>query len=169
VIGLLFAGSAAARLTDPEGAVAQEATAMAAREDSAARSCPRPQEAGPLLEAVREREAQLEARAREIADRERALEAAQATYREQAARLDEAEKRLAETLALADTAADRDVARLVAVYEAMKPKDAAAIFESMDVTFAAGFLARMKRDAAAEKAYSISVVMAGRNARAPTR
>jgi flagellar motility protein MotE (MotC chaperone) len=59
----------------------------------------------------------------------------------------------------------------------MKPKDAAAIFESMDVTFAAGFLARMNRDAAArlmaglsaEKAYSISVVMAGRNARAPTR
>ena len=50
------------------------------------------------------------------------------------------------------------------------------VFESMDVVFAAGFISRMQRDAAArimaglsaEKAYAVSVVIAGRNAAAPT-
>ena len=32
----------------------------------------------------------------------------------------------------------------------MNPKNAARIFESMDVTFAAGFLARMRKDTAAK-------------------
>jgi flagellar motility protein MotE (MotC chaperone) len=57
----------------------------------------------------------------------------------------------------------------------MKPKEAAEIFETMDVSFAAGFLNRMRPDAAAgilsnvetTTAYAISVVMAGRNAGAP--
>ena len=64
---------------------------------------------------------------------------------------------------------------LVATTTATKPKDAAALFETMDPSFAAGFLSRMPADAAAgvlaglspEAAYTISVVMAGRNANAP--
>ncbi len=54
----------------------------------------------------------------------------------------------------------------------MKPKRAAALFEQMDARFAAGFLARMRPDAAAavmaglspEAAHMFSVVLAGRNA-----
>jgi flagellar motility protein MotE (MotC chaperone) len=57
----------------------------------------------------------------------------------------------------------------------MKPKDAAALFEEMDPGFAAGFLGRMRAVAAAsvmaglspQTAYSVSVIMAGRNANAP--
>ena len=79
-------------------------------------------------------------------------------------------------LAVAEKAAEGDLSRLTSVYEAMKPKDAAALFEAMEPEFAAGFLGRMRPDAAAgimtglspETAYMISVVLAGRNARAPT-
>ena len=39
---------------------------------------------------------------------------------------------------------------MTTVYENMKPADAARIFETMDVTFAAGLLARMRPDVAAE-------------------
>ncbi|MEZ5673973.1 MAG: hypothetical protein R3D81_01625 [Thalassovita sp.] len=78
-------------------------------------------------------------------------------------------------MAVADQAAERDIGTLVAVYENMKPKDAAPLFEEMDPNFAAGFLSRMKPEAAAgimaglspNVAYTISVVLAGRNAEAP--
>ena len=56
-----------------------------------------------------------------------------------------------------------------------KCPQAAALFEKMDSTFAAGFLGRMASENAArimagmspEKAYEISVKLAGRNAEIP--
>ena len=85
------------------------------------------------------------------------------------------EAKLRATLAVADGAAEADVERLTAVYQAMKPKDAAALFETMSPDFAAGFLGRMAPESAAailsgmsaEAAYGISVIVAGRNAKAP--
>jgi flagellar motility protein MotE (MotC chaperone) len=58
----------------------------------------------------------------------------------------------------------------------MKPADAAALFQAMAPEFAAGFLGRMQPASAAavisgmptDQAYSISVLIAGRNALAPT-
>ena len=87
----------------------------------------------------------------------------------------EAEQKLAATVAIADQAADKDVTRLVSVYEAMKPKDAARLFAEMDPEFAAGFLAKMRPEAAGAvlagldpaKAYAITAHLAGRNALAP--
>ncbi|KIN65935.1 hypothetical protein Z945_982 [Sulfitobacter noctilucae] len=89
--------------------------------------------------------------------------------------LEEAEANLRRTLSLTDGAAEDDLARLTAVYENMKPKDAAALFATMEPDFAAGFLGRMRPDYAAavmtglppDVAYSISVILAGRNANAP--
>ena len=89
--------------------------------------------------------------------------------------LEQAEVELRGTLALADNAAENDLARLTSVYENMKPKDAAALFGAMEPDFAAGFLGRMRPDAAAavlaglspDAAYSISVILASRNANAP--
>ena len=79
------------------------------------------------------------------------------------------------TLSLADEASEKDILRLTSVYENMKPKDAAILFEQMEPNFAAGFLGRMRPDIAAEilsglspeVAYSISVILAGRNANVP--
>ena len=78
-------------------------------------------------------------------------------------------------MATADKAAENDIGRLTAVYENMKPDQAAALFRLMEPSFAAGFLGRMRPDSAAailaglepDLAYSISVVLAGRNADVP--
>ena len=128
-----------------------------------------------MLEDLRAREARLASREAQIADRSQALSLAKAEIDEKIAALVAAEEKLSATLTLADQAADEDVARLVAVYEKMKPKDAASLFGEMDPDFAAGFLARMRPDAAAavmagldpKAAYTISVLLAGRNANVP--
>lgn len=128
-----------------------------------------------MLEAVRAREERLAQREAQIEDRGQALALARAEIDARLAALRAAEEKLASTLTLADEAADADVARLVTVYEKMKPKDAASLFGEMEPEFAAGFLARMKPEAAAQvmaglepkAAYTISVLLAGRNAAAP--
>jgi flagellar motility protein MotE (MotC chaperone) len=131
-------------------------------------------EPGPLIMALRERAAAVEAREARIAERERLLEVTEARVQSEIARLEAAESKLAETLAIADGASERDVAHLIGVYEAMKPKNAAAIFDEMQPRFAAGFLARMRADSAAgilaamaeQQAYAVTAVMAGRHVRA---
>lgn len=130
-----------------------------------------------LLTSLREREARLAAREAEMADRAQTIDLAGAEIDRQLADLVAAEAKLAATLTLADSAADEDVARLVTVYENMKPKDAAPLFAEMDPDFAAGFLARMRPDAAAavlagldpKTGYTISALLAGRNANAPKK
>jgi flagellar motility protein MotE (MotC chaperone) len=128
-----------------------------------------------LVAALAAREARVAAREGAIADRLAALALAEAAARAEIARLEAAEAALAETLSRADGAAEADLDRLTAVYETMKPKDAAALFEAMDAEFAAGFLGRMRPDAAAavmagltpETAYRISLLLAARNTRVP--
>ena len=91
------------------------------------------------------------------------------------AKLAAAEEKLNETLARADGASEADLTRLTDVYQSMKPKDAAALFATMAPEFAAGFLGRMRPEASAailsgmspENAYTISVILAGRNANVP--
>lgn len=136
-----------------------------------------PPEIGPLMEALRAREERLAEREAAMASRQQALRLAEQELERQTIALETAETRLAATLALADRAAERDVARLTAVYEAMKPAEAAALFEEMDPRFAAGFLGRMRPEAAAPVlagltpglAYSVSVILAGRHSGVPTQ
>lgn len=182
LITLCFLGSGAVRIFDNGAAIAEEIAkdqkpAMPlAMPAVSADQCPPPLEPESLLNAIREREQQLTIMENRLADREQVLRVSRIRIDEQLVALEEAEKKLAATLALADTAAQQDISRLTSVYESMKPKDAAAIFETMDIDFAAGFLMQMRPDAAAgilanltsETAYSVSVVMAGRNAGAPT-
>ena len=127
-----------------------------------------------LTELLRREEA-IERREKIVQDREKALEIADLAIAGRLITLREAEDALRATVAVADNAAEADLTRLTDVYQNMKPKDAAALFETMDPIFAAGFLSRMPPDTAAgvmaglnpEAAYTISVVMAGRNALAP--
>ncbi|MEP3845837.1 MAG: hypothetical protein ABJM43_10915 [Paracoccaceae bacterium] len=130
-----------------------------------------------LLEIVMNREKDVEDREIEIERREQEIEIAKEEIKQQLTALENAETQLRATIALANSAAEDDLIRLTSVYENMKPKVAAELFEEMDPEFAAGFLARMKPDIAAsimtgltsQKAYSISVVLAGRNAKTPTQ
>jgi len=128
-----------------------------------------------LLEMVKARTAQLDAKEAELAAKASDLAAAQELIEMNLIKLAEAEARLAETVSKVDGASEADLDRLTAVYEAMKPKVAAPLFEQMTPEFAAGFLGRMAPQAAAgimsglstDAGYAISVVLAGRNAKAP--
>ena len=175
LIILCFFGSAALRLTDDGWALAEGIgeAAGAGTETAAEAGADKDQ----LLEAIRQREAQLAAEEARLADRKQTLGVAEAKLAQQLAAFETAQKNLEETLAMADQAAERDLARMTTVYENMKPADAAAIFETMDVGFAAGLLARMRPDVAAqvltgmkpETAYAVTLTIASRNAAVPTR
>ena len=128
-----------------------------------------------MLTALQKREERIAQRESLIADRLQALNLAEQEITKRVQDLKQAEERLSATMAIADQAAEQDLAQLTTVYENMKAKDAAALFEKMEPDFAAGFLARMRPDAAGavmaglqpEKAYMISILLAGRNANTP--
>lgn len=128
-----------------------------------------------LLQTLLERERALEEKEQALAIREKEIALAREKVEAGLLALVQAEEDLAATLAIADGAEEADLARLTAVYENMKSKDAAPIFAQMAPEFAAGFLARMRPDAAAaivsglepDVAYSISVILANRNRNAP--
>ena len=128
-----------------------------------------------LLEEAQQKQKKLDEREALLEARYQALTLIEEAVEEDLARLEEAEKKLRATMVIADQAAESDLIRLTAVYENMKPDQASALFQMMEPSFAAGFLGRMRSDAAAaimaglepELAYSISVVLAGRNATVP--
>lgn len=180
IAGLLFA-SAALRIG--VGAGQAVATESPFAEQAAATDSPTTETAehgdlsayGELLTAFQRREAELLEKERQYEIHKKALAVADTEIERRLVALETAENNLRDMLALASTAAEDDLARLTAVYENMKPKDAAKLFEEMEPAFAAGFLGRMKPAAAAgimaglspEAAYTVSVILAGRNAEVP--
>ncbi len=182
VITVCLAVSGMLRLTYTGAALAKEISALStsdltAEDDPESLSaCVAKQTPSALLAAIRERTASLQQQELQLAERRQTLAVVEKKVAEQILAMNEAEKNLAATLAVADEATEKDLARLTAVYENMKPKNAADIFSGMDIGFAAGFLARIRPDAAAnilaglptDKAYAISLTIAGRNADAPT-
>jgi len=172
ILTLLLATSGALRLGAGIGTAMANATAPEAGTDAPV-NCPAPPLA--LAEALLARESDVATQEAALADRMAALDLAEAAITARLAELAGAEAGLRETLALADGAAENDLARLTAVYESMKPAEAAALFTAMAPEFAAGFLGRMRPETAAavlsgmtpESAYTISALIAGRNALAP--
>lgn len=182
MISLLLLGSAAMRIAMGAGAAVAQgdlgdalALPMTSKSVQPPTSEPAKRDIQSLLDALQEREARVEEREIALDVRAKAIEIAKFEAQRRIDALQEIEVQLRSTLAQAETAAEDDVARLTTVYENMKPKDAAALFGAMEPEFAAGFLARMRPDAAAKVmsgldprvAYSISAILAGRNARAP--
>lgn len=160
------------------GVGAALALETAASEPAEAAAEPAPQEEyAAVIAALKTREERLLRREAQIEDRLQVLKVAEERFQSRLIELKSAEETLAATIARAKTASEDDVQRLTAMYETMKPKDAAILFEEMAPKFSAGFLARMKPQSAAailagltpQKAYSISVILAGRNAETPTQ
>ncbi|GAB5439327.1 MotE family protein [Falsiruegeria mediterranea] len=179
VIAVLMLGSAVLRVGFEAGpAIAREINTErpeAPKDEMSPKVTETAVEYQKLLAALQEREQNLARRESQIEERAKALAVADEAIEQKLAALTEAEEALRETIALADVAAEDDLTRLTDVYEQMKPKESAALFEEMDPDFAAGFLARMRPEAAAgimaglspTAAYTISVVLAGRNANVP--
>jgi flagellar motility protein MotE (MotC chaperone) len=172
LIVVCFVASAALRLGEVGMALAGDAPPQAAVSEPGCE----PVDTDGLLAAIREREAQLQRDADRLAERQQTLNVAEERLAEQLAAFEAARAGLEETLALADSAAERDIAQMTAVYEKMKPEDAARIFARMDLSFASGMLVRMDPDVAAQvlagmeadTAYAITVMIASRNAAVPT-
>lgn len=178
-ISLLFATSATLRLGAGSGAaIAREVTNLTREIAGAAdpETCAPSPDISAILQVLESRETELDARESELLTLSRTLSVARDEVQQQLTALEDAERKLSKTIEASAVAAEDDLARLTSVYENMKPKDAANLFEAMNPEFAAGFIGRMRPDAAAavmtglapEMAYAISVILAGRNADAPT-
>ena len=123
-----------------------------------------------VAELRRQRDA-LDRREADVAEREQRLVAIRRRLADRLEELKAARERLRETAALVDDAAGKDVRRLALMYSQMKPKQAGQIFDRMAPSFAAGFMTEMRPEAAAlilanmtaDKAYAVSLLMAGRN------
>ncbi len=182
IVASMFAISALIRFAaGPGPALAQEMAALRGETatpptTAAAKPAPNAAEIEKILAELKRRSAFLDERERKLDELASSLEFAKVQVRKNLQALAEAEKSLSEKLSISEKAAETDLARLTAVYENMKPKQAAALFDQMAPEFAAGFIGRMRADAAAqimaglkpETAYTISVILAGRNANAPT-
>jgi len=176
IAGLLLA-SALARIGDAQiAAPADPGGAEEAADAPDADACTPDPAIADLLAELQARETTLAERAAQIAERMQALRLTEELAAARLAELEAAEAALARTLTLAEEAAEQDVLRLTAVYENMKPKNAAELFSRMAPGFAAGFLGHMRPEAAAailsglepDLAYAISATLAGRNAAAPS-
>lgn len=161
-VGTRFGGTAAAALAKGAETFGQT------HADTAHASAP---DVAALLDALKARELAVQERETALNERDAQLEQVAQDLRAQLEELRQAEVALRGTIAQADSAAEDDLGRLTAVYENMKPKDAAGLFSTMDADFAAGFVARMRPEIAAdimaglppENAYAISAILAGRN------
>ncbi len=173
-LGLLFATSVALRIADLDLNVVP--AAVASDPDIGAVDIGPTSPLRAALDEVEALRARLEGREAELDDRERAIEAAQMLVEARLAELEAAEMRLADLIQISDAAAENDLSQLTEVYQTMPPDEAAALFEQMDPSFAAGFLSRMSAESSAaimselnpRVAYAVSVVIATRNAGAPT-
>lgn len=182
-LGLVFAVSAILRLGSLDAAFAEVRRSGDDGAPGAADPGPAPERDSMVFAALQAAfsdldglRAELAAREAEVEDRERAVATGQTLLAAQIETLTELEARLSALIAVSDEAAADDLDRLTRVYETMDAEDAAALFTQMEPHFAAGFLARMTPASGAailaeidtETAYAISVVMATRNASAPT-
>lgn len=125
-----------------------------------------------IAEALMEEKETLKEKQLAMVERESVLSALEDTLDQKIENLEETKKSIEEQLAKIDTIANNDIAHLIAMYETMKPKKAAEIFNNMAPSFAAGFLIDMNSTRAGlimsemetKKSYEVSLVIASRNA-----
>lgn len=168
--GVLRTGEVIAALPERHGAVGG-AGAAAGPEAAQAAGPDHPAAVGALVSELRQRRAALAEREAKLEARAQMLDLVEARLRARLAELETVQRKLESTAALVDDAAGKDVRHLAAMYEQMKPKQAGQLFDAMDPAFAAGFLGAMNAPAAAlimanmdaGKAYSVSLLLAGRN------
>ena len=127
---------------------------------------------GPMLAEIKAREAALIEKEAAYAEKMQSLKAVETRVEDRMAVLGQMNDRLSTAMSAIEAETDQDITHLASMYENMKPQEASKIFNRMDPAFAAGFLRIMNSTNAGlilagmepEKAYSISVVLASRNA-----
>ncbi|EHH68211.1 MotE family protein [Gluconobacter morbifer] len=107
-----------------------------------------------------EREKELDHRSAQLDDRQRLVDAAEAELQRRMTALDASRSALEESEHHSDVLLNQDADRLVRIYEAMKPADAAAIFNVLDLRVGVALLNRMN----ARKASAIMEAMSPQRA-----
>jgi flagellar motility protein MotE (MotC chaperone) len=102
-----------------------------------------------VLQKLSERRGELERRAAELAQREVLLQAAEKRMDEKIVKLQSLEKDISGTVAKQDEDNDARVKSLVKIYETMKPREAARIFEQLDMPVLLSVLENMREMKAA--------------------
>ena len=97
-----------------------------------------------LLQELAERRAQLEERDRALDMREKLMTATEGRIDDKIAELKALKARIDELIKKHDESEDAQIASLVKVYESMKPKDAARIFDELDMGILIAVAERMK-------------------------
>jgi len=128
---------------------------------------------GEVLQAVNTKMAAFKQRESEMVARESAFRAIEIRLQKQLIAVETAKAALDESLRYRTEIANEDIIHLSKMYETMKPKQAARIFNEMDANFAAGFLRQMKGGQAGlilanmntAKAYQISLILASKGAK----
>ncbi len=137
-----LASGTGAKPAGGEGAGAV-ATAHAAEAKSGALGAVRP-DVRALLEALEHRQAELEAREREVASKEQRLALYEKDVTAKVASLEEIEKRLSTRAKAATQAVDTAAESLAKIYAAMKPEAAAPILDRLDDPTVLTIFRRMK-------------------------
>jgi flagellar motility protein MotE (MotC chaperone) len=157
-----------------------------AEADKAARPAPPPVDAD-TLQALAQRRGELDRRAEEMREQEATLAAAQKRIEEKLALMREIEAKITAAAKQQEAEEDGRIRSLVKIYETMKPKDAARVFEQLELPVLLKVLERMKEAKSAPilaamdpgKAKTVTVAIAakddpslkeepkGRNGKAP--
>lgn len=125
-----------------------------------------------LVERLRIREDRIKKALAELDSKKAEIAAARATLTAELRRLKDAGPSISTSRTNTQRAVDADVARLVAVYEAMKPKEAAAVLSSLPANFSAELLMRVNPETGArimaaiepDKAAVLTTYMGARSA-----
>lgn len=96
-----------------------------------------------VLQALGERRAELDARDQELEARERQLAVAEARIDQKIAELAALQQQIEALLLEYDSQEDEQLMSLVKIYETMKPKDAAPIFNTLDMEILLEIISRM--------------------------
>ena len=137
--------------TEPEAEQSEEAPEATGEEDKNARPvvdlAARPEtvssQSNDVLEALAARRKALDARESEIDMQERLLAAAEARIDDKIAELKDLKAQVDKVFKTEESKGDEKFKSLVKVYENMKPKDAAAVFEQLDMAVLLELLDRM--------------------------
>ncbi len=97
-----------------------------------------------ILQSLAERRAELEQRERDIDRRLTVLKAAETRIEEKIARLETLRQMIEEATAEREAHQDERIASLARIYAAMKPKEAAKIFETMEMNVLLDLLSHMR-------------------------
>lgn len=103
-----------------------------------------------LLERLAERRRQLEERGRELDQREALLQAAEKRLEERVEELRRIEQRIEQTVQTRQDEQNQQLRGLVTMYENMRPKDAARIFDRLDMEVMVSLVTRMNPRRTAE-------------------